>query len=142
MEKYEFTHIVNFLFKTRDKYENLSDEDRERLFFIVNRSFAREFPIHAEFFNKKKIDKSNAMDIWLGFCHKKRFNNIPKWWSWGKPKFKTKTTKSISTIIKKDEIKYLAEFYDISEEDVLYLVENHTAEIKEEVKKLRKFNKK
>lgn len=142
MDRYEFTHIVNFMFKDRTKYEDIPDEDKERNFFIVNRTFAREYPIHAEFFNKKKNDKASAMDIWFSFAHKKRFNMIPKWWSWGKSKSKSKKTEPISKIIKKEEIKYLMEFYDIEESDVMYLIIHHKDAVKEEVKKLRKFNKK
>lgn len=142
MDKYDFTHVVNYLFKTREKYDDIPDDDKIRNFFIVNRSFAREFPAHAQFFNKKESDKASAMDIWYSFVHKKRYNNIPKWWSWGKSKTKGKKTESFSSIIKKDEIKYLCDFYDITEEDVKYLLINHKDAVKEEIKKLRRFNKK
>lgn len=138
MDRYEFTHIVDFMFKNKDKYENVGDVDKERNFFIINRKFAREYPIHAEFFNKKNSNKASALDIWFAFFHKKRANNIPQWY-WGYKK--KKKGESISTIIKKDEIKYLMDFYDIAESDVMYLIINHREEVKEEIKKLRKFNK-
>jgi len=137
MDKYEFTHVVDFIFKNRDKYNNLTDEDKERNFFIINRKFARQYPIHANFFNKKGNDKATALDIWFSFFYKKRINGIPQWYWYKKAK-----GKSISKIIKKDEINYLMEFYDITEDDVLYLVDNYTTEIKEEIRKYRKFNKK
>jgi len=137
MEKYEFTHIIDFMFKNKEKFINVSDIDKERNFFIINRKLAREYPDHAEFFNTKNSDKATALDIWFSFFHKNRTNNIPKWY-W----FKKNKTESISSIIKKDEIKYIMEFYDIEESDVMYLIRNHTDDIKLFVKKLRKFNKK
>lgn len=136
MDKYEFTHIVDFIFKNKEKYELLTDEDKEKNFFIINRKFAREYPIHAEFFNKKNSNKATALDIWFAFFYKKRTIDTPKWY-W----FTKKKTETVSAIIKKEEIKYFMDFYDITEDDVMYLIKNHTEEIKEEIKKLRKFNK-
>lgn len=139
MDNYDFRNIINFMFKDREKYEKVSDEEKTKNFFIINRKFARAYPIHAEFFNKKNIDKPSALDIWYSFCHKKRFNNIPQWY-WGKKA--ASKSKPISTIIKKEEIKYFIDFYDIEEDDIHYLIENHLTDFKLEIKKYRKFNKK
>ncbi len=130
---YDFTHIVDFIFKNKNEYKKLSNEDKEKFFFIINRKFARAFPTHAQFFNKKSIDKSNALDIWYQFFIKKGIKGIPSWY-WT-PK-KSAKEKSIAT---KNEIEFLMNFYDIKENDVKFLIQHHREEVIEELKKYRKF---
>lgn len=131
---YDFTHIVDFIFKNKNEYKKLSNEDKEKFFFIINRKFARVFPLHAQLFNDKSIDKSNALDIWYHFFIKKGVKGIPGWY-WV-PKKSSKKEKSIAT---KKEVEYLMNFYDIKENDVEFLIEHYKEDVIEELKKYRKF---
>ena len=132
---FDFTHIIDFIFKKQSDYKKLSNEDKEKFFFIINRKMARMYPVHAQFLNKKYIDKSNSMDIWFNFFVKKGSNGIPNWY-WGSKK---KTTKEKS-IIKKDEIEFLKKLYDIKENDIQFLIDFFPEELLQEVKKIRKFD--
>ena len=130
---YDFTHIVDMVFKKKNEYKKLSDEDKEKNFFIINRKFARGFPTHAQFFNNKSIDKSNALDVWYQFFIKKRTTDIPSWY-----RFK-QTNKREKSLITKDDVQFLIEFYDIKERDVNFLLEHYPDEVIEEIKKYHKF---
>lgn len=133
----ELKHVVDFIFIYKDNYKKLSDEDKKKFFFIINRKFARQFPYHAQFFNKKSMDESSALDLWYYFFIKKRIFGTPKWY-W----FKLSTTKKKKqTKYKIEEIDFLKNFYDIKDDDIEYLIKYHPNEIEEEIKKYRKFNK-
>jgi hypothetical protein len=132
---YDFTHIIDFIFKNKDNYKKLSDEDKERCFFMVNRKLARGFPTHAQFFNDKSIDKANATDIWYHFFIKKGAKGIPSWY-W--PPKKEAKEKSIAT---KADIEFLMNLYDIKENDVQFLIQYHKEDVIEELKKYHKFEK-
>ena len=130
---YDFTHIVDFIFKKKEEYRKLSDEDKEKNFFIINRKFARGFPTHAQFFNNKSIDKSSALDVWYQFFIKKRTTDIPSWY-WFK-----QANKKEKSLITKDDVQFLMKFYDIKERDINFLLEYYPEEVLEEVKKYHKF---
>ena len=132
---FDFTHIVDFIFKSKNEYAKLSDEDKEKNFFIVNRKFARSYPTHAQFFNKKGMDKASAMDIWYQFFIKMRTNGVPSWY-WG-----PKKTPKEKPLISKDEKEFLKEFYVIKDKDVDFLVKYYPDDVLEEVKKYKKFEK-
>jgi len=132
---YDFMHVADFIFKKKEDYRNLSDEDKEKAFFMINRKFARGFPKNAEFFNKKSFDKPSAVDIWYHFFIKKRVQGVPDWY-WGLKK--EAKSKSIAT---KDDIEFLMTYYDIKEQDVHFLMEHYPEDVIEELKKYHKFEK-
>lgn len=135
---YDLKHITDFIFKNKNEYNKLSDEDKEKFFFIINRKFARQYPYHAQVFNKEGIDKSTAMDIWYYFFIKKRVINTPKWY-W----FKLSGINKLKTNIKykNEEIEFVKNFYDIDDYSVEYLMNNYSNEFDIEIKKYRKFIK-
>lgn len=132
---YDLKHITDFIFTNKSEYKNLSPEDKEKFFFIINRKFARMFPKQAKFLNSKSIDKSVALDIWYLFFFKKRTIGIPDWY-W----FKQKTSK-IKSILKSEEVDFFLDFYDITELELDFIEKNYPDELKEEVKIFKKFNK-
>ena len=133
---YDMKHVVDYILKDKSNYNNLSDEDKEKFFFIVNRKFARKYPKHAQFFNVKGIDKPSALDIWYQYFIKERTTNIPDWY-W----FKQSSIKKDKTSLNKDEIEYLTSLYDLTTNDLFYIEKNYPDELKTEVKKFKKFNK-
>jgi len=133
--QYDIRHIGDFIFKQKDKYKDLSDEDKEKFFFIMNRKFARKFPKHAQFFNNKNMNKSSALDIWYYFFIKQRTMDVPQWY-W----FKMNRKKEAGPL-KKEEVEFLMDFYEIKNEDVEFLIKYYPEEVNEEVKKFKKFGK-
>ena len=133
---YDFTHIIDFIFKDKEGYKKLSDEDKEKFFFIINRKFARAFPKHAQYFNNKNIDKASALDIWYNFFIKKRAQGIPTWY-WFK-----QTIKKEKFPYNNEEVEFLTNFYSITKKDLNFLIEYFPIDVEEEIKKFKKFNKK
>ena len=71
---YDLKHITDFIFTNKSEYENLSHKDKEDFFFIINRKFARKYPKHAKFLNKKSdsdnIKLNNMVVISASICNK------------------------------------------------------------------------
>lgn len=132
---YDFKHVVDFIFRNKDEYYKLSDKDKEINFFQINRKFCRRYPVHAQYFNKKNVDKATATDLWYNFFIKKRIIDIPDWY-W----FKLSKKKEKSILSSAEKI-FLLDFYDISEYDLNFLLKYYTDDVKEDVKKFRKLNK-
>ncbi len=130
---YDWTHVVDFIFKKKDDYKNLSDEDKEKAFFMINRKFARAYPSHAQFFNNKSINRASSVDIWYHFFIKKRVQGTPDWY-WFK-----QTTKKEKSIATKDDVQFLMNLYDIREYDIDFLIKHYPEDVIEELKKYHKF---
>lgn len=133
--QYDIRHIGDFIFKQKDEYKKLSDDDKEKFFFIMNRKFARKYPKQAQFFNNKIINKSSALDIWYYFFIKQRISGIPDWY-WFKM-----SNKKEAGLLKKEELEFFIEFYEFRKDDLDFLTKYYPDDLKEEVKKFRKFNK-
>ena len=133
---YDMQHVMDFIFTKKEEYKKLSQKDKEDNFFIVNRKLAREYPKQAQFLNNKIVDKASAMDIWYMFCIKKRIHGTPSWY-WFK-----QTNKSDKSSLKKEEKEYILNMYDITILELNFLEKYYPEEIKEEIKKFKKFNKK
>lgn len=73
-----FNHLVRILFIDRHLYKEISDNEKEKWFFILNQNISRILPKQAEFLNDKRYDKSMCMDLYVDFLEKKRISHIPK----------------------------------------------------------------
>jgi len=102
----DFKDIVNIIFKFKNKYNTVTDEDKEKNFFIFNRFMSKKYPIQALALNSKFDDKVIAMDIW--YMYLRNEYNVPDWFWRGKRKVESKE------VIKDDS---LIKFYELTEMD-------------------------
>jgi hypothetical protein len=133
MAKIDFITLANIIFKDKDKYIFVSDEEKENNFFVLNRKFAIKYLKQAQFFNNKNIDKPSSIDIWYQIFYKTT-KGTPDWW-W-KTKQKTKEKSDISSA----DLKLIKNFYGISDKDMDFLIKFYNEKLKEDIKKLKKFN--
>jgi hypothetical protein len=80
----DFKTIINTIFYNKKNWKNISNKDKEDLFFIVNRYMGKKYPKLAQTLNVKNIDKATAMDIWFIFF--KNEYKVPDWFWKGKTK--------------------------------------------------------
>lgn len=82
----ELTQLTRILFQDKQSYKHIDPVEKERLFFIFNRTITRGIPVIADALNRKGIDKSLAMDVWFNYA--KNTTTIPKWFTpnWAKLK--------------------------------------------------------
>jgi len=122
-----FIEIVDRIFINKNKYNEISDDDKIASFFIINRKFAKEFPNIAEQFNYKNMDKASAIDMW--FEHFKNINKIPQWY-WD-PKNRIKKSK-----FKKGDYNSVKIREDLKDYDIDYLEKYYEEDLKLELKKI------
>lgn len=128
--KIEFTNVVDFIFKNKNQYSQLTDDEKRKFFFIINRKFGVKYIKQAQFFNSKYLDKESCMDIWFRF-----FGNsvgIPGWY-WAKSKKSNKKSK-----ISGPDRKLLLENTSLNNEDIDFMIEHYLDDVQYEVKKLKR----
>lgn len=126
----EIIDVANAMFKTRNDWQKITDEDKEKFFFIFNRYFSKRYPRQSYLLNMKTTDKSDGMDLWFHFMKGKPY---PQW-------FWSKTPSDKMEIPEKDN-KLLLQKLKLKQSDVDYLVENFPDFIKEELKYYKQLDK-
>jgi len=124
--------IFKCMTSNKKDWVRVTDEQKEKYFFIVNRNFSKKYPKNAQLFNSKNIDKVSCMNLWFHFMLDKPY---PKWfWSKGND------NKDKPKLSKKD-FNLLLKTLKIKDIDLDYLVINHFDFIKEELKYLNNLEK-
>lgn len=137
MAKVDFITLANIIFKDKDKYKFVSDEEKENNFFMLNRKFAFKYLKQSQFFNNKNINKSSAIDIWYQVFYKTT-NGTPLWW-WNTSKSKKEANKEKE--INKNDIKLIKEYYNISDRDINFLIKFYNDKLLDDIKRIKKFER-
>ena len=120
--------IADAMFDDKNKWDNITDEEKENSFFIFNRFFSKKYPYKSQLFNIKTIDKTTSMNLWHQFMKEK---NYPQWfWSKSKEKKQNISNKDFKLLMKKLDIN--------KEKDLEYLIENNYDIINNELKHFKK----
>ena len=126
----ELIDVANAMFKNKKDWDNITDEDKEKFFFIFNRYFSKMYPEKSQLLNLKNINKVSSMDLWYYYMLNKPY---PKWF-WSK-------SKKEKPIIPDKDFKLLMRKFNLKDLDVEYLIENHFDFIKEELKYFKELEK-
>lgn len=117
--------ITNCIFKDKNNWKWVTDDQKEEFSFIVNRFFSKMYPVQSQLLNHKNQDKVTLLNMWYTFQLSKPY---PKW-------FWTKSPKWQKSDLPEKDFKLLMDKLHINkEEDLIYLIDNHTEFIKEELK--------
>ena len=127
----ELIDVANAMFTNKRNWINISDEDKEKFFFIFNRYFAKKYPEKSQLLNLKVIDKVSALDLWFHFMSDKPY---PKW-------FWSKSEKVEKSDITEKEYKLLLLNLKIKDIDLDYLIKHQIEFIKEELKYYKDLDK-
>ena len=113
------------LTKDRSQFCELTDDFKDKYFFIINRYLSKKYFKFAQELNNKKIDKPTGFDMWFYFLEKQPY---PKWF-WSKSAKKDK----IGDIKEKDKIS-LMKLYNIEMRDIEYIMKWFPKEVKQDLK--------
>ncbi len=117
--------ISNALFSHNDTWKFVTDSQKEKYFFIINRYLSKKYPDKSQLLNDKLINKVAALDTWYLFML-----NIPyPKWFWSKSE-----SSKIKPEISEDEITQLMFELDLKKEDIEILIKYYPKLIKEELK--------
>lgn len=126
----DFKTITDIIFTKKRLWPEVTDDEKESLFFIFNRYMSKKYPIQANQFNHKFADKALAMDIWFLFL--KNEVRVPFWFWKGPTKKKDPSIKGWQEI---------RSFYELPINDIHTLCEMYPADVKAEIKRLETINK-
>jgi hypothetical protein len=127
----ELIEVANAMFKDKKNWNLITEEDKEKFFFIFNRYFSKKYPDKSKLLNDKLINKVSAMDTWYLFMLDKPY---PKWF-WSKSEKKSKD--DISEL----EINFILEEYNIKPSDFEILMKYYPDIVNEEIKYYRDVRK-
>lgn len=131
--KIDFITLSNIIFKDKNNYKLVTDEEKESNFFILNRKFAFKFLKQAQFFNNKNINKSSSMDLWYQFFYNTT-NGTPAWW------WLTKTNKKTKSDISNTDLKMVKQYHELTNNDIKFLSTYFKDYLKNEIKRIKKFS--
>ena len=127
----EIIDIANALFTDKNKWKDITDEDKEKFFFIFNRYFSKKYSEKSQLLNLKNVDKVSAFNLWFNYMIDKPY---PKW-------FWSKSEKLEKSEISEKDYKLLLTNLKIKESDLDFLIDNHIDFIKEELKYFKNLQK-
>lgn len=126
--------VANAMFRNRSNWNNISDDEKSEFFFIFNRYFSKKYPEKAQLLNIKGIDKVACMNLWFHFMYDKPYPD----WFWSK---NTKESDKDKEKISDKDIKLLMIKMNITEFDLLYLLDHYTEFVLEELKYYKSLEK-
>jgi len=66
----------------KSEFNKLSNYQKKKMAFLLNRFMAIQFPIHAAMVNRKGVSEVGVVDFWANFLQLKYGGRIPGWfWS-------------------------------------------------------------
>ena len=125
--------ISKTLTTNRDLYEEVTIEQKEKWFFILNRYLSKIYTKESKLLNDKLIDKVSGMDIWFHFLRDKPYPKLM--WS--------KSDQKKSEDIPEKDFELLFEKLNLNKrEDLVYLINKHPEIVEEELKYYKKLKNK
>ena len=74
----ELFDIIKTIFKSDTEWNKVSNSDKIRNYFMINRIMSINFPIQADQFNRNKISPYPVADWWHRTLSK-NYNRVPEW---------------------------------------------------------------
>jgi len=128
-DKVNLKDVLDLLFVKRNEFKNLSDENKQKFGFIINRLLSRKYPDVSLNLNYKTKDYITVLNIWwlILFNENKNYHS----WIWPSSQKKNKNND--------EEISMMMERYpDLKKEDILYLRNNFEDFYNNEIKQIKK----
>lgn len=124
--------VSKVMFQNRKDWKHITDDQKEKYFFIFNRFFSKKYLYESQLLNNKSIDKVAGLNLWFHFLSDKPY---PKW-------FWSKSKKSEDNKLSRDDFKFLLGRFELNkEEDLNFLIDRYPELIEEELKLIKKNNK-
>ena len=125
----ELIDVFNAMIK-RGNWEAITEDDKNKNFFIFNRYFSKAYPKQAQLLNLKNIDKVVGMELWYQFMKTEPYPSY--FWS--------KSEKNDKPALAPKDYRMLLVSLKIKPDDLDYLIEKHFNFVKEELSYLKKVN--
>jgi hypothetical protein len=129
----ELIDVVNAIFTRKSEWSKITDDDKEKNFFIINRYMSKKYPVQAQLLNQKSINKISAINLWYFFILNDRYYTK---WFWSKS---VKDKEEL--IITEKDFNYLVDRLKINEFNLKSLIEYYPDMVIDELKYYKDIDK-
>lgn len=120
--------IFKAMCSNRSDWSYVTDEQKNKFFFLTNRYFAKKYPHLSQLLNNKTIDKVVGMDLWFHFIGTEPY---PEWF-WSKVE-----SKKDKGIFSEKDIYLLLNRLDVKEDELDFLICHFQDDLKDELKYIK-----
>lgn len=117
MKEKNFYEIIKSFYN--NEWDEITNKDKIKNFFIINRIFSIAYPLQANLFNHIKIEQSEVVDFWKIFISKKH-KKLPNF-IWTKT-IKNQKDKNKNKY-KEEVLNFIKEKYQISNREINDLID-------------------
>jgi len=123
--------VTNVMFKNHSDWKYVTDDQKNKYFFIINRLLSKKYPVISQLLNDKLIDYTVGMNLIFQFMKDKPY---PKW-------FWSKTEKNKDSSFLDEELTLIKNNFEFNDSELEFLIKFHSDDIKEEIKYLKNLYK-
>jgi hypothetical protein len=123
--------VTNVMFKNHSDWKYVTDDQKNKYFFIINRLLSKKYPVISQLLNDKLIDYTVGMNLIFQFMKDKPY---PKW-------FWSKTEKNKDSSFSDEELTLIKNNFEFNDSELDFLLKFHPDDIKEEIKYLKNLYK-
>jgi len=124
--------VTNCMFRNKDHWKFVTDEQKIKFFFIVNRLISKKYPEVSQLLNLKTINQVVGMNLIYEFMKSKSYPS----WIWSKDE------KSKSSNLNDEDFLILKSKTEFKEDEILFLLKYYKEECGEEIKYFKNLDKK
>ena len=129
--------IINSIFKGSPEWREFTKSDKQRSFFMLNRSSAAKYPLQAQALNLLEIEPSQAVEVWKSFFERYEHSGFVPYFFFRKGSKRSKETieKRLESSWTESIIRKYAQYKKMSLKDVNDMIELLTDDMDQEYKK-------
>ena len=119
--------VTNAMFRNHSDWKYVTDDQKTKFFFIINRLLSKKYPEVSQLLNNKNINYVIGMELIFQFMRDKPY---PKWiWS--------KSEKNKISNLSEEESELIKRSLECKDSELEFLIRNYSDELKEEIKYLK-----
>lgn len=132
-----FDHL-HLMFKNKKAFDKLTNYDKAKDMFLMNRFFAIKFPVQAQLLNRMHINAAHVVQYW-GNVMSAQYSEVPGWiWVGLKGVKAKKVSKKKALIVKETTMEYYCSKMQIGRKELDYAISELGDEFKQELLEIEK----
>lgn len=117
----ELFDTLAIMFESPHRWGEISNYDKRKHFFMINRMMSIQYPLHANMLQNLKVNQIDVVNFWFSFISK-QYNRKPSW-------LYTKTNKKKKTTAPKKSKK--EKMKEVTEDDIIIYTKKYKYDIRD-----------
>lgn len=132
----ELFDITKIIFERQAEWPTVTNGEKKKFFFALNRRFAIQYPLQAQALQHLKIDQVGVIDFWFNFLSQ-QYKRTPSW-MYTKGVKKAKESKERKQTVNDKTINEYVRQHKIDKKSVIDALEFFPKDMGKELKKFEK----